>query len=271
MVSMNIFSVEFIFRRVLKISRKVFDFKVNPASSVKWESPRCCRRSIRGHGHVAPPAGGGGGGHHAAARVAAHARHVRARADADRVPPARAGCRGVGRCRRPVEAKRWWRIKMIKKILGADSWSDRPASAGVASTGITAWHVPGWGVELCCTWCTWFPINMFCQNNDAQSYISIQQTGPWHMLRFFVKISWICRQPNKERTNTCPEELNSGLWPKNAPHSSPQAKASPSEQQLSFEKHLLSFVFSLSPAFVETSLQLTEQNPLRSLKVSFLA
>ena len=54
---------------------------------------------------MAPPAGGGGGGHHAAARVAAHARHVRARADADRVPPARAGCRGVGRCRRPVEAK----------------------------------------------------------------------------------------------------------------------------------------------------------------------
>ena len=115
MVSMNIFSVEFILRRGLKISRKVFDFKVNPASSVKWESPRCCRRSIRGHGHVAPPAGSAGGGHHAAARVAAHARHVRARADADRVPPARAGCRGVGRCRRPVEAKRWWRIKTIKK------------------------------------------------------------------------------------------------------------------------------------------------------------
>lgn len=94
---------------------------------------------------MAPPARAARGGHHAAARVAAHARHVHARADADRVPPARAGCRGVGGSRRPNGAKSWLRKRenLEGKLLGAEAWSDSPASAVVASSGITARGVPG--------------------------------------------------------------------------------------------------------------------------------
>ena len=65
------------FSRVLTISREVFACVKN-SSSVEGKTSRCCRGSIGGgggHGHMAPSAGGG---RHAAARVAAHARHVRA-------------------------------------------------------------------------------------------------------------------------------------------------------------------------------------------------
>ena len=69
----------------------------------------------------------------------------------------------------------------------------------------------------------WFPGKMQMQRLDIKmvwqiTFMStchqcIQQKGPWRILMFWIQTVDFTR-PNKEGTNSCLEELNSGLCPK---------------------------------------------------------